>query len=68
MRSNFRDEKTMPLAFGSSDHWRDRAKEARALADQITDPEAKQAMVAVAESYEKIAKRAEIAAASRSGN
>ena len=49
----------MPLAFGTSTHWHQRAAEARAMAADIHDPEAKRAMLAVAENYEKIAKRAE---------
>ena len=52
----------MPLAHGKADHWRTRAMEARALAQEIRDPEAKAAMLVVAESYEKIAKRAEMEA------
>ena len=48
----------MPL-FGSSDHWHSRAKEARDMAAQIADADAKRAMLVIAESYEKIAKRAE---------
>lgn len=49
----------MPAIYGSSEHWIARAKEAREMAAQIDDREAKQAMIAVAENYEKIAKRAE---------
>jgi hypothetical protein len=49
----------MPWAFGSPEYWRNRAKESYAVAEQIGDPEAKAAMLAVAQSYEKIAKRAE---------
>ena len=41
------------------DHWRGRAKEARAMADSIADPAAKSAMLDIAESYEAIAKRAD---------
>lgn len=40
-------------------HWELRAREARQLADAMTDPDAKQAMLTIAASYEKIAKRAE---------
>ena len=41
-------------------HWRDRAKEARALADQETDAEVRQSILKVAEEYEKIAVRADL--------
>jgi hypothetical protein len=40
-------------------HWRSRAEEARAMAESLTDPEAKQLMLNVAADYEKLAKRAE---------
>ena len=40
-------------------HWRYRAEEARALAEKLTDPEAKQLMLKVAADYEQLAKRAE---------
>lgn len=56
----------MPLSFGSPAYWRKRAVDSRAIADQIVDPEAKAAMLAVAESYEKIAQRAEVAASAAS--
>jgi hypothetical protein len=36
-----------------------RAKEARAMADQMTDPDTKQKMLGVAGTYELLAKRAE---------
>ena len=32
-------------------HWRDRAKEARAIADDMTDPDAKQMMLGIAKDY-----------------
>ena len=48
----------MPL-FGSPEHWLSRAKEARDMAAKITDPQAKKAMVEIAATYEKVAKRAE---------
>jgi hypothetical protein len=37
-------------------HWLNRAKEARAKAEQMTEPDVKQIMLAVAASYEKIVK------------
>lgn len=40
-------------------HWRDRAKEVRALAAQMTDEEARSGMLQVAKSYEMIARHAE---------
>jgi hypothetical protein len=57
----------MPNVFGTPEHWRDRAQEARAMADNITDPDAKRAMLDIAESYEKIAERAERAEAKEAG-
>ena len=49
----------MPATYGTPQHWLDRAREARALAAQMEDGVAKQAMLANAESYENVAKRAE---------
>jgi hypothetical protein len=40
-------------------HWRQKADEARRMADQLADPEAKQAMLEIAASYEQLAKIAE---------
>jgi hypothetical protein len=37
-------------------HWRQKADEARRMADQLADPEAKQAMLEIAASYEQLAK------------
>lgn len=48
----------MPL-FGSSEHWLARAKEARDMAEKITDADAKRAMLEIAADYEKVAKRVE---------
>lgn len=52
-------EEQMPHAFGTPDHWLARAKEARAMAEKITDLDAKRAMLEIAANYEKVAKRAE---------
>ena len=40
-------------------HWLERAKEARALAEQIDDPEVKRIIRQNADDYEQLAKRAE---------
>jgi hypothetical protein len=40
-------------------HWRRRAAEARTLADELTDPEAKRKMLKIAEDYEALATSAE---------
>jgi hypothetical protein len=40
-------------------HWRERAAEARSHAE-FTDPEARSAMLLVADGYERVAKRAEL--------
>ena len=39
-------------------HWRLRAEEARTLADELIDPEAKRKMLKIAEDYEKLPIRA----------
>jgi hypothetical protein len=46
-------------------HWLDRAKEARALAEQMNDPEVKRTMLKNADDYERLAQRAEERAAGR---
>jgi hypothetical protein len=45
-RSTLRDD---------ADHWRRRAREARALAEHLEDPPAKTTMLEIAESYERLA-------------
>ena len=46
-------------------HWRRRAEGARALAEQIADPEAKRTMLKHADEYERLAQRAQERAAGR---
>jgi len=40
-------------------HWRDRAVEARALADQMSDELSRNTMLKIADDYERLAERAE---------
>ena len=53
----------MPTAFGTPEHWHQRALEARDMAKGIKEVDARRAMFDIAENYEKIAKRAEAKAA-----
>jgi hypothetical protein len=41
------------------EHWRQRAKEARAIAGSLNDPEAKRSMLKIADEYDLLAQRAE---------
>ena len=53
----------MPARFGA-EHWRDRAEEARALVEQMSDEDSKWRMQRIAADYEKLAHRAEASGAS----
>jgi hypothetical protein len=50
----------MPEAphFNNPQHWRDRAEEARTLAEQMHDDLSRQMMLRIAEDYETLARRA----------
>jgi hypothetical protein len=39
-------------------HWRERAEEARRVAGTLADPKARQTMLEIAESYDRLAERA----------
>jgi hypothetical protein len=41
-------------------HWQDRAEEARAMAEQLTDEKSRDAMLRIAKDYDKLAERAEV--------
>ena len=46
-------------------HWRERAEDARRVAETLADPKARQTMLDIAESYERLAERALIRTAKR---
>ena len=48
----------IPL-FRDPKHWRARAAEARAMAEQFTDPESQRLMLWIADEYEILAERAD---------
>ena len=48
-----------PNRINDPKHWRERAEQAFAIAGEMGDPEAREAMLKVAEQYERLAKWAE---------
>ncbi len=59
-RSNKADAPHAPLISVNSQYCQDRAIQARTLANRTTEPEARVAMLAIAEQYEQLANRAEL--------
>ena len=49
---------TMPSDVDLAERWRTLAAEARAAADEMTDPKAKRTLLSIAEGYERLARRA----------
>ena len=49
----------MPTAFGTPQHWRERAEQARKAAEAMAAPDAKRAMLTVADNYERLAEWSE---------
>jgi hypothetical protein len=45
--------------FDEPEHWRERAKEARNVAEQLTDPTVRAMMSRIAEDYERLAEHAQ---------
>jgi hypothetical protein len=49
----------MPASFiNDPAHWRQRAEEARSVAEQMNEPQSKEAMLRIAQDYERLAERA----------
>jgi hypothetical protein len=48
----------MPSLLNEAFEWLDRAEQAREVADQLTDPSAKQAVLALADSFDRLARAA----------
>jgi hypothetical protein len=51
------------MVYGTAEHWLERARKAREMTPHMEDTVARQAMLAVADNYEIVAKRAEARAA-----
>jgi hypothetical protein len=48
----------MPSLLNNSEHWKQRAQDARKLAEGIHDPDARETLLKIAEEYERLAQRA----------
>jgi predicted Rossmann-fold nucleotide-binding protein len=48
----------VPVPINDPKHWRERAEQARALADELTDAEAKRRMLKLVGDYEELASEA----------
>ena len=48
----------MPLLYNDPEHWRQRAEEAREIARKMADLKGREAMLAIADKYDQLAKRA----------
>jgi hypothetical protein len=48
----------VPLLYNDAEHWRKRAEDARALARLMSDPVGKEAMLEIADNYDRLAARA----------
>jgi hypothetical protein len=57
----------MSSLLGNADHWRACAKEARAVASLMTDPDARRTLLGIAASYDALANHAKMRLASAIG-
>jgi hypothetical protein len=55
------------MAVKSAEEYRAQARSVRQLADKVTSPEEQQTLLDIAESYERLAQRADILAKSKTG-
>jgi hypothetical protein len=52
----------MPASFiNDPGHWRQRAEEARTIADQMNEPQSKEAMLRIAKDYERLCRKSRTA-------
>jgi hypothetical protein len=60
MVDEHRQHRAKALALiNSPSHWRDRAEEARRIAEDMSDAEAKRMMLGIADDYDRLAQHAE---------